>query len=137
MVNIDKVIKYVKKAMKMYNKHKQSQGAGGGVGGAPAGGGGARETNIMDGLAAVASMAGVPGANKWKLSNIGSIGSKEDATLRKEAANSEAEFDGAGEQVGIEIWRVEKFKRALPYSISASLDASILRFHPSTLVLRA
>lgn len=52
----------------------------------------------------------IAGDNKWKLTNIGGIGSDEDKQLRQKAAESEAAFDGAGQQVGIEIWRVEKFE---------------------------
>lgn len=50
------------------------------------------------------------GENKWKLSNIGGIGSTEDVALRAEAALSEDSFDGAGKKPGIEVWRVEKFE---------------------------
>lgn len=46
---------------------------------------------------------------KWQLTNIGGIGSDEDKELREKAAESEAEFDGAGEQPGLEMWRIEKF----------------------------
>lgn len=111
MVNIVKVIKYAKKAFQLYQKHQQKKANPGANANAGAAGGGTRDANMMDGLAAVAQMAGVPGANKWKLSNIGGIGSDEDAALRKQAAEGEPEFAGAGEQLGIEIWRVEKFKR--------------------------
>jgi len=47
---------------------------------------------------------------KWQNTNIGGVGSDRDKQLRKAAAESEAQFDGAGEQLGIEIWRVEKFQ---------------------------
>lgn len=50
------------------------------------------------------------GENKWKLSNIGAIGSTEDVALRAEAALSEDSFEGAGKKPGIEVWRVEKFE---------------------------
>eukprot|EP00184_Porphyridium_aerugineum_P008162 CAMPEP_0184692982 /NCGR_PEP_ID=MMETSP0313-20130426/1298_1 /TAXON_ID=2792 /ORGANISM="Porphyridium aerugineum, Strain SAG 1380-2" /LENGTH=342 /DNA_ID=CAMNT_0027150919 /DNA_START=143 /DNA_END=1171 /DNA_ORIENTATION=+ len=49
-------------------------------------------------------------APKWQNSNIGGVGSERDKALRKTAAETEHEFDGAGEELGIEIWRVEKFK---------------------------
>lgn len=40
-------------------------------------------------------------------SNVENIGSAEDKAARKAAALTEREWDGAGETVGIEIWRVE------------------------------
>lgn len=47
--------------------------------------------------------------NKWQLTNLAGIGSEDDQRLREEAAQHEAEFDGAGQQPGLEIWRIEKF----------------------------
>mmetsp|Transcript_5841 Transcript_5841/g.10353 ORF Transcript_5841/g.10353 Transcript_5841/m.10353 type:complete len:335 (-) Transcript_5841:1230-2234(-) len=47
---------------------------------------------------------------KWQNTNIGGVGSDRDKELRKAAAETESEFDGAGEELGLEIWRVEKFK---------------------------
>jgi gelsolin len=46
---------------------------------------------------------------KLKESNLAGIGSDLDAGLRKAAAESVAEFDGAGGERGLEIWRIEKF----------------------------
>lgn len=111
MVNIAKVIKMAKKAYKLYKKHQQKQaGADGGGGGGGGGGTASRDAGLMD----VATQAlGMAGGNKWKLSNIGGIGSKEDTVLRKQAAEGEPEFAGAGSSVGIEVWRIEKFKRKL------------------------
>lgn len=54
--------------------------------------------------------AGVSGDNKWKLSNIGGIGTEDDKNLRENAAKSESEFEGAGSSEGIEVWRIEKFE---------------------------
>lgn len=58
-----------------------------------------------------AMSAAAPDAeNKWQLTNMAGIGSDEDKVLREKAAESEAEFEGAGQEAGIEIWRVEKFE---------------------------
>jgi gelsolin len=43
-------------------------------------------------------------------SNLAGIGSDFDAGLRKAAADAEAEFDGAGEAPGMELWRIENFE---------------------------
>lgn len=45
----------------------------------------------------------------FKDSNIAGIGSDLDEGLRRAAANTEEQFDGAGEKVGLEVWRIEKF----------------------------
>lgn len=90
-------------AQKLYKMYKKTSGEG-----APAG-----STATRGGADILSKMAAaVTGDNKWKLTNIGGIGTDEDKALRKKAAESEAEFDGAGAAVGIEVWRVEKFKPA-------------------------
>lgn len=67
-----------------------------------------RSVNPADVLASMS--AALPGeASKWQLTNIGGIGSDDDKELREQAAQSEPEFEGAGQDVGLEIWRVEKF----------------------------
>lgn len=43
-------------------------------------------------------------------SNIAGIGSDLDKQLREQAAGSEEAFDGAGQENGIEVWRIEKFE---------------------------
>jgi len=45
-------------------------------------------------------------------SNLANYGSKEHIDARKKAAKSEKEFVGAGEKVGLEIWRVENKRTA-------------------------
>lgn len=103
-----KYLAFAKKAYKFYQKHQAKKAdAGGGATAASA----SRDAGPMGMMSQVVGMA-AGGNNKWKLSNIGAIGSKEDAALRKQAAEGEPEFAGAGESVGIEVWRIEKFKRS-------------------------
>ena len=45
-----------------------------------------------------------------KDTNVAGIGSEEDKEVRKAAAEKEAAWEGAGKAVGLEVWRVEKFK---------------------------
>jgi len=48
-------------------------------------------------------------------SNIAKLGSKEEKDARVNAAKSEVEFKGAGDEVGLQIWRVEKLAiKAIP-----------------------
>lgn len=49
---------------------------------------------------------------KLEDSNLANYGSKEHKDLRKAAAESEKEFKGAGQKVGLEIWRVENRRTA-------------------------
>jgi hypothetical protein len=101
-------IKLATKGFQAYMKHQKKNQAGGGGGGQTA----SRDAGgLMDLANKAMGMAGVD--NKWKLSNIGGIGSKEDTALRKKAAEGEPEFAGAGSSVGIEVWRIEKFKRKI------------------------
>ena len=44
---------------------------------------------------------------KLEESNIQGLGSKEDRDLRKASAASDPQFKGAGQKVGLEVWRVE------------------------------
>ncbi len=57
-----------------------------------------------------AQMDGAPlEAKQAKLedSNMAGIGSKENRALRKAAASTDPQFQGAGQKVGLEVWRVE------------------------------
>jgi len=45
-----------------------------------------------------------------KDTNVEGIGSKENRDLRKKAAETEKAWKGAGEEPGIQVWRIEKFK---------------------------
>lgn len=47
---------------------------------------------------------------KFEDSNVAKIGTQADKDLRKAAADTEAAWVGAGSKVGLEIWRIEKFK---------------------------
>ncbi|KAI6648969.1 Gelsolin [Oopsacas minuta] len=57
-------------------------------------------------------MAGLVKAKEydWKDSNVALIGSDLDRSVKKEAAKTEPAWKGAGEGVGVQIWRIEKFK---------------------------
>jgi len=46
----------------------------------------------------------------WKDSNIAAFGSKEDRSVKKESAKHEPAWQGSGQKVGVEIWRINKFK---------------------------
>jgi len=45
-----------------------------------------------------------------KDSNCAGIGSKADKDLRKQAASGEPAWQGVGQQLGVQIWRIEKFQ---------------------------
>jgi len=45
-----------------------------------------------------------------KDTNVEGIGSKENRDLRRKAAETEKAWKGAGEEPGIQVWRIEKFK---------------------------
>ncbi|XP_013406832.1 gelsolin-like protein 2 [Lingula anatina] len=57
-------------------------------------------------------MAGLVKAKKydWKDSNLALFGSKLEKDVKKESAETEPAWQGAGLEVGLQIWRIEKFK---------------------------
>jgi len=46
----------------------------------------------------------------WKDSNLALFGSDQDKKVKKESAMTEPAWKGTGQKVGIEIWRINKFK---------------------------
>jgi len=46
----------------------------------------------------------------WKDSNLANFGSAEDKKVKKESAQTETAWEGAGAEVGLQIWRIEKFE---------------------------
>ena len=46
----------------------------------------------------------------WKDSNMAKFGSDEDRKVKKESAETEPAWQGAGAEVGLQIWRIVKFK---------------------------
>jgi len=46
----------------------------------------------------------------WKDSNMAKFGSDEDKKVKKESAETEPAWQGAGQEVGLQIWRIVKFK---------------------------
>ncbi|XP_071829544.1 gelsolin-like protein 2 [Apostichopus japonicus] len=57
-------------------------------------------------------MSGLVKAKKydWKDSNMALVGTDTDRAVKKESAETELAWKGAGESVGIQIWRIVKFK---------------------------
>lgn len=57
-------------------------------------------------------MAGLVKAKKydWKDSNLALFGSDTEKQVKKESAESEPAWRGAGQKVGVQIWRIVKFK---------------------------
>ena len=47
---------------------------------------------------------------EWKDSNLALFGSDAEKEVKKESANSEPAWEGAGENVGLQIWRIVQFK---------------------------
>lgn len=46
----------------------------------------------------------------WKDSNMALFGSDQEKKVKKESAESEPAWQGAGQEVGVQIWRIVKFK---------------------------
>ena len=57
-------------------------------------------------------MAGLVKAKEydWKDSNVALIGSDLDRQVKKASAQTEPAWKASGESVGLQIWRIEKFK---------------------------
>lgn len=57
-------------------------------------------------------MTGLVKAKKydWKDSNMALVGTDTDRSVKKEAAETEPAWNGAGQHVGVQIWRIVKFK---------------------------
>ena len=57
-------------------------------------------------------MSGLVKAKKydWKDSNLALFGSDTEKQVKKESAESEPAWQGAGQKVGLQIWRINKFK---------------------------
>ena len=57
-------------------------------------------------------MAGLVKAKEfdWKDSNMAMVGSDEDRSVKKAAAETETAWKGAGQKVGMQVWRIVKFK---------------------------
>ena len=57
-------------------------------------------------------MSGLVKAKKydWKDSNLALFGSDTEKRVKKESAESEPAWKGAGAEVGLQIWRIVKFK---------------------------
>lgn len=51
-----------------------------------------------------------PKTYDWKDSNMANFGSDTEKKVKKEAAEAEPAWAGAGKKVGLQIWRIEKFK---------------------------
>ncbi|KAH9500586.1 hypothetical protein Btru_076981, partial [Bulinus truncatus] len=59
--------------------------------------------NIMSGLIK-------PKEYDWKDSNLALFGSETEKNVKKESAQTEPAWKNAGEKVGLQIWRIVKFK---------------------------
>ena len=57
-------------------------------------------------------MAGLMKAKKydWKDSNMALFGSDTERQVKKESAESEPAWSGAGAKVGLQVWRIVNFK---------------------------
>ena len=55
----------------------------------------------------MATTEGAPGTHKLEDSNVENIGGEEDKAARLAAAKTEEQWAGAGQKVGLEVWRVE------------------------------
>jgi hypothetical protein len=55
-------------------------------------------------------------------SNIAAMGSEEDASARKSAAESEEAWRGCGSKPGIQVWRIEQFKVCFVKNVTCRIE---------------
>ncbi len=64
----------------------------------------------------------------WKDSNLALFGSDTEKTVKKESALTEKAWVGAGQRIGLEIWRIVQFKACAVILLLSSLMLYVLRW---------